>query len=399
MQIKSRRPAVIRGRTALGWKQLVHDRTRFAMAVAGVAFAVLLVFMQLGFMNMLFDTTVIVHRQLDADIVLLSAKARDIANAGTFPRMRFFQALGVEGVAEGEVLYAMNREWIKPTRAEVGERGQMLVLGVRPDFRAFREAGITAQQPRLMETGVALFDRGSRGDYRAFIAAVERGERPQTEIGGRTVTVDGLFRIGSSFGTEGVLIVSDASFFEFAPNRTPAAPSLGLIQVAAGRDVGAVVARIRARLGDGDDTMVMTMPQFIAHSRDRIRRDSPIAVVFGFGMAIGIVVGIVVVAQVLSADVHDHMAEYATFKAMGFTDGYLLGVVVEQSAILTVLGFIPGLLAALGLHQIVGRSVAMNMAMPVDRVLTVLALTAAMCAISGAIAMRRVRTADPADVF
>ncbi len=202
-----------RRRTPLGWKQLVHNPVRLAVATAGVAFAVLLIFMQLGFMNMLFDSTVTIHRQLDADIVLLSSTARDFANPGTFPRRRLLQAVGVPGVADAEPFYVTTRDWIKQSATDRGERGQMLILGVRPDFKAFRDPEISARQHLLVEVGSALFDRQTRGDYTAFRQVIERGERPQTELGGRTVTLVGTMQIGSSFGVEGALVMSDQSFF------------------------------------------------------------------------------------------------------------------------------------------------------------------------------------------
>ncbi|MES2813663.1 MAG: FtsX-like permease family protein [Pseudomonadota bacterium] len=113
----------------------------------------------------------------------------------------------------------------------------------------------------------------------------------------------------------------------------------------------------------------------------------------------GLFVGAIIVVQILSSDVQDHLGEYATFKAIGFTNRYLLGIVYEQSAILTVFGFVPALLLSLLLYRVVGMSVSMDMIMTVDRVALVFVLTALMCAIAGTIAMRRVYSADPAEVF
>jgi putative ABC transport system permease protein len=390
---------VLEGRTALGWLQLIHHPGRFALAIAGVAFAVVLVFMQLGFMNMIFDTTVLLHRQLNADIVLASTKVRDMTSTGTIPRRRLIQAMGVPGVAEAEPLYAAMQDWIRPTdQVGAGERGQMLLLGVRPDFAAFRDAGVTAGQARLTIPGTVLFDRGSRGNFSRVITATEAGEQPSTEMSGRTVTIEGLFRIGSSFGAEGVLITSEDSFFAFTRNRVAQAPSLGLIRVTPGADPAEVAARINAELGTVD-TRALTIQQFIDHSRGYIAQESPISFIFSFGAIIGLVVGATLVVQILAADVQDHMGEYATFKAMGFSNRYLQAVIGEQSLILTVLGFLPGLLIALGCYQIIRVSLAMPVAMPLERVAMVFALTAAMCVTAGLIAMRRVRRADPAEVF
>jgi putative ABC transport system permease protein len=390
---------LIRRRTPLGWKQLVHSRGRLAIATAGVAFAVLLIFMQLGFMNMLFETAVMIHRQLNADIVLVSSTSRDFANPGTFPRSRLLQAVGVPGVADAEALYVTPREWIKQSEANRGERGQMLLIGVRPDFKAFRNPEIAANQHLLVETGTALFDRKTRGNFIPFRQAIEQGERPQTELGGRTVTLVGTMQVGSSFGSEGVLIVSDQTFFEFAINRVPSAPSVGLVNVAPGHDAATVASAIRARFGAYDDTMVMTMEDFIEHSKARMRRDSAISFVFTFGTIIGMIVGVVIVLEILSADVHDHLAEYATFKAMGFTNRALLGVVLEQSLILSIAGFVPGLLVSLGLYAVVRSALTMPIGMTAERLVLVFGLAVTMCAISGALAMRRVQKADPADVF
>lgn len=385
-------------RPFLGWIQLVHARARFATGLAGVAFAVVLVFMQLGFMNMLFDTTVMVHRMLAADLVLVSTKVRDMSSAGTIPRRRLAQALAVDGVADGEVLYVALRDWIKPAGDRPGERGQMMVIGVRPDFAAFRDPAIAAQLPLLHQAGSVLFDAGSRGDYRAFAAAIAAGAQPEAELAGRTARAQGLFRLGSSLGVEGTLITSEDSFFLYAPTRSSGAPSLALLRLVPGARAEDVAARINAAI-DGEDTQAMTMAQFIAHSRGYIARESPVSFIFSLGTAIGLLVGTVVLVQILTAEVQDHLPEYATFLAIGFSRRWLLGIVFEQAAILAVLGFLPGLAIAAALYQLIRSALAIPIALPVGRILLVFLLTVGMCLLSGAMAMRRLRRADPAEVF
>lgn len=384
----------MRGRTALGWIQLVHQPGRFAMALAGVAVAVMLVFMQLGFMNMVFDTTVMVHRLLNADLVLVSPVVRDVAAAGTIPRRRLIQALGVDGVADGEALYSMTREWVKPD----GERGTLLLLGVRPDFDAFTDPAITRAQPLLAQPGTILLDAGARGDYRAVLAGLEAGRDWTTEMGGRRVTVVGQFRLGSSFGNEGLLIASDDTFQALATNRDPGAPNIGLLRLSPGADPQVVKARIAAVL-DPADTRVMTREEFVQRTRGYMARNSPIVIVFSFGLVVGLIVGAMVVAQILTADVQEHMAEYATFRAMGFSSGRILSIVYEQSAILAAIGFPAGLVLALVLYQVIRIAVSMPIAMPVERVVYVLFATFAMCALAGTLATRRARRVDPAEVF
>ena len=113
----------------------------------------------------------------------------------------------------------------------------------------------------------------------------------------------------------------------------------------------------------------------------------------------GFVVGVVIVYQVLSTDVNAHLAEYATFKAMGYRNSYLLGVVFEEAIILAALGFVPSVAIALGLYRLTAAATALPLSLPVARALWVLVLTIVMCGLSGAIATRRLQSADPADIF
>ncbi len=385
---------MIAGRLPLGWIQLAHQPGRFAMALCGVAAAVTLVFMQLGFMNMIFDTTVMVHRLLRADLVLVSPSFRDMMSTGTIPRRRVVQALGVEGVADAEALYTATRDWVKPD----GERGTLLLLATRPDFAAFTDPVITAQQHLLAQPGSILLDAGARGDYRAVLDGLARGEDWRTEMGGRAITVVGRFRLGSSFGNEGVLIASDETLQALALNRAAAAPNIGLVRLAPGADLRATQAAIAAML-DPADTRVLTHAEFVQHTRGYMVSNSPIAIVFGFGLVVGLVVGAMVVTQILTADVQEHMGEYATFKAMGFSNRRILAIVYEQSLLLAALGFPIGLLCALGLYEMIRAAVAMPITMPLSRVAIVFGATFAMCALAGTLATRRARRVDPADVF
>jgi putative ABC transport system permease protein len=107
----------------------------------------------------------------------------------------------------------------------------------------------------------------------------------------------------------------------------------------------------------------------------------------------------VIVYQILYTDVSDHLAEYATLKAMGYKSRFLYSVVLQEAFILAVLGFIPGFALCLGLYKLVRDGTALPMFMTWDRIITVFFLTLIMCIVSGVIAMRRVQAADPADIF
>ncbi len=385
---------MLKGRTPLGWIQLTHNRTRFIVACAGVGVAVILVFMQLGFMNMLFDTTVLLHKQLKADIVLLSVEAKDMNQTGSFARRRLVQTLGVEGVQNAEPLYIATMNWTKPSN---GESGRILMLAVPPDFDGFRDLEVQGQLRKLHRVGSFLFDAGSRGDYQSFINKIATDDQPQVEINHVKATAIGTFKFGASFDIEAIGITSPETFCALNQAYKSGVINIGLIHVAQGYDPVAVAARINASAGE--EIRAMTMADFIKLSRNRLAQDSPIAIVFSFGTVVGLFVGAIIVVQILSSDVQDHLGEYATFKAMGFTNRYLLGIVYEQSTILTVFGFVPAFVLSLGLYQLVGAAAHMQMTMTFDRIVLVFCLTVMMCAVSGTIAIRRIFSADPAEVF
>jgi putative ABC transport system permease protein len=383
------------GHTLFGWVQLAHNKVRFAMALAGVAFAVMLIFMQLGFMNMLFDTTVMLHKTLNADIVLMNPTIREITKPGTLPRRKLIQVLGVPGVESATPLYVGTVEIIRP---DSGLKGQMVLLGIDPDAPPFKDPTVNATVTKVKKLGAALFDRTSRGNFSSYLDRLAQGEEPVAYVAKKNVPIVGTFELGAAFGSDGTFIVSSETFAHLSPAADSGAIGLGLVKVKSGTNQNAIAERLQAELGSSD-VVVMTMDDFILRSRDFLRKDSPIAYIFSFGVIIGLFVGTVIVIQTLSTDVQDHLPEYATFKAMGFSDFRLLTIVYEQSLILTVFGFVPGYLLALGLYQLVKFAVAMPIAMPMDRVIMVFGLTAVMCMIAGTLAMRRLRSADPADVF
>jgi putative ABC transport system permease protein len=365
------------------------------VALLGIAFASLLIFVQLGFMGALFETAVLPHRALSADIVISSASMRQLDGAGTFPRRRLLQALEVPGVAEATPLYYGSLDWLNPV---TNKRAKLGVFGVDPDADVFRNPEVRAQMWQLRLPDTLLFDRSSRGDWGAVIRRVAAGEAVTTEVSGRTATIAGLFAQGASFGVDGSVVTSESTWLNFNVARAAGTVTLGLVRVAPGQDPAAVAAALRRHLPPGD-VRVQTYPDFIESEQAFLRTDSPIAFIFTFGAVMGFVVGTAITYQVLSGDVNDHLAEYATFKAMGYSHAYLLGVVFEEALILAVLGFIPSLAAALALYASLASATSMPIDMPFERPILVFAATLAMCFGSGALATRKLAAADPAEVF
>ena len=384
----------LRRRTPLGWLQLSREKSRLLVALSGIAFADVLMFMQMGFQTALYDSNTRLHRSLQADIVLTSPQARSMQNMPPFSRRRLYQAMDIPGVYSAEAMYINNIIWKNPqTRRETSVQ----VIGFNPDKPAFDLPDVNQQLQSIKLPDTVLFDRSARGDYQQAVAEIDQGKKITTEIEGRTITISGLFTVGASFGSDGSLITSDQNFLRLFSPRPSSSISLGLIQVKPGYDPKKVAVQLQAYLRN--DVKVMTHAEFIEFENNFWRTNSPIGFIFSLGVSMGFAVGVILVYQVLSTDVNAHVREYATFKALGYNNSYLLIVVFEEALILAALGFIPGVAVSLGLYHITRTATNLPMYMTLVRGLQVLVLTIIMCSISGAIATRKLRSADPADMF
>jgi len=381
-------------RTPIGWLQLRRNKARFFVALGGIAFADLLMFMQLGVLGAALDTSALLNNLLQADIVLISPEARDIQNSATIPRSRLYQAEGQPGIASGTAMYLGFLDWRSPFNAE---RRSMLIVGTDPDNPGIGLVDVQRQKESLKRPDTVIFDRLSRGNYPVTLKQLDKGQPVTAEIDRRTLTVIGTFRLGAAFGLDGTLIGSETTFLHLFPTRSPKSITLGLLRVSPGQDPIAVAALLKSKMAD--DVDVMTRAEFVQHAKTYQGKHTPIGFIFGLGTVMGFIVGMVMVYQVLSTDVADHLAEYATFKAMGFTNTYLVGIIVEECFILATIGFIPGLIAGEGLMKLMHIATALPTSLPFSRMVLVFLLTFVLCMASGVIASRRLRKADPAEVF
>jgi putative ABC transport system permease protein len=116
-------------------------------------------------------------------------------------------------------------------------------------------------------------------------------------------------------------------------------------------------------------------------------------------VGMGLIVGIVVVYQILYTSITQCLPEYATLKAMGYKDGFFFGLIVRQAFLLALLAYVPGILVAHLLYLITRHSTLLPIFMTAQRALFVFGLTVFMCCFSGFIATRKLRDADPAEIF
>ncbi|MCA6256281.1 MAG: FtsX-like permease family protein [Phenylobacterium sp.] len=377
----------------LAWRQLTHQPARLASAAAGVVFACLLVFMQLGFHDALFDSATSTARAIRGDIMVFSRQSETTSRTSGLPRARLMQALADPDVNRVTPVYLGQAIWKNP---ETAVRRSIMVLGADPDSGVFALEGVRAVAERLRQRDTLLFDALSRPEYGPIGERLARGAAT-VEVANRTTEVVGLFRLGASFAADGNLLTSDVNFHRLVRDRTPDMVDVGAVFLNAGADVNAVKARLQRLLPD--DVRVLTRDEFIASERAYWANSAAIGFIFLFGVGMGLVVGFVIVYQILFTDVANHLSEYATLKAMGYTDRYLLAVVFSEALMLAALGFVPGLALSWWLFGISAEATFLPMLLRPDMAAFVFALIFAMCAASGAVAVRKLRDANPADMF
>lgn len=390
----SRLLTAIFGRLPIGWLQLIHSKTRFAAALAGVSFATLLVFMQLGILGALNRSTVAPYDFFNADIMISADDSNMLTDGSNVARTRMFQALSVPGVADGAALFIGMMEF----KLADGTASSLQTFGIDTGKGSFLSPAIATQLHLLRDENTALIDTATRGVDPDVFAKLAAGHPFAFEIADKTMTAVGTLELGGSFFTDGTMFVSDQTFLRFFGKRTSGAPNQILINVQNGISPDVVAARLRDAL-PAASVKVQTRSDAIKADLAYQTTQRPTGIIFGFGVLIGVIVGIVIVYQVLSTDVADHLREYATFKAMGYAQSFFLGIVFEEALVLGIFGFIPGLIVSFGLYA--GMRAATGLPIHMDGTLIIIVFVGTLiaCAISGAIATRRLAGADPADLF
>ncbi|MDE2039827.1 MAG: ABC transporter permease DevC [Elusimicrobia bacterium] len=382
------------GRVFLSWLQLSREKRRLAAAIAGIAFAVVLMLVQLGFKQTLIQSASLLYSHLTCDLVMISPEYEYVLATGTFDQHRLYQALGFPGVESVSFLNAALVSWKNPSTLE--DR-VILLLGFKPRAGVFDLPDIDRGALALRDPEAVLFDSGSRSEFGPVAEEFRAGRPPTTEIEGRRVRVAGLFRIGTSFGVDGTVLTGDLNFARLAPGWKTGRISLGLIDLRPGVDAGKVRDALAARLARG--ARVLTREQFMALERSYWVENTPVGFIFNLGVLMGLIVGCIIVYQILYTDVSDHLREYATLKAMGYPDRYFFFLVLQEALILSLLGFLPGALVSQCVYGVAASATLLPLRMTPGRLLAVYALTALMCAASGVLATRRLRLADPAEIF
>lgn len=386
---------------SLAWSNLRHEKIRTAVAVAGVTFAVVLMFMQLGFLGAVERTATVIYQALDFDILLRSPTYLHLSDPRAFPMQRIGQAASYPGVDVVEPFYITINGFQNP---ETLQRWSILTMGVRPGTKPFRVATIEREVQRLTNSSSAIIDRKSQAKYGPAngVAFSNADIGRATEIGDKQTRLVGTFELGTGLAANAAAILTDNGFARVSPRRTVEQVSLGLVKVAGNpsRDRLQDIADSLGKAMSGQkDVVVMTREEAIRRERRYWLFDKSIGIIFLMGVVVAIIVGLAIVYQVLSGDVSRHLGEYATLKAMGYSNNYLTGVVVRQAVILAIIGFAVGWLVSLALFAVTSIGAGIPIRMDLRITVFVFIATLVMCCCSGIGALRKAHRAQPADLF
>ena len=374
--------------TLLAWRILLHEKGRNALAVAGIFIAILMIFLQLGFYASVPRAGMLVYNQLAFDIMLTSSDYVFQEQSYDFPRQRLYQALSIPEVASVSPMYQGEAQWLNTTDRL---RRDVFVMGFRLDDDSVRVPDIRRQRSLLQRNDTVLVDNMTLPMY-----------GPQTsghvvEIADRAVEIAGSYLLGTGFLGLGAVVTSDLNFVRIFPGRSLDRINLGLVTLKDASDPAPAAARLRALLPP--DTRVFTRAELDAYEETFWRKRTSTGLVFGFGVIVSVVVGMVILYQTLATQIIRHLPQYATFKAIGYTDGYLQRVVLSLALITAGVAFVPALATAVMAYDKLRTLARLPIEMTPARVVMVLAIALTMSGATALLAVSKVRRVDPADLF
>lgn len=372
----------------VAWRILLDEKSRSALAIAGTFIAILLVFLQLGFYFSVPKGGWQFYNKMQFDLMLTSSAYISQGRSNAFPRRRIYQAMEAPGVETATALYQASADWI----SQEGRRARtVFVMGFDPDKPVFDVPGIIAARDLMRTRDTILVDSSSRAD----LGPLQIG-RP-VEINRRSVTIGGIYDLGLGFLGLAVAVLSDQNFIRLFPDRGLEAVNLGLVKLKADADPELVAAQLRRIIPP--DTQVLTRDQLADHEAAFWVSQTSTGLVFGFGVIVAFIVGLVILNQTLSSEISRNLPEYATLKAMGYADRDIAGIVVCLALSIAAIAYVLACLVAAALYAIVRQMTPMPIEMTGTRAGGVLVLVAVMSVGSALFALRALRRADPVDLF
>jgi putative ABC transport system permease protein len=373
---------------ALAWRILTHDKGRTALALVGIFMAILLVFIQLGLFFAVPQGGMLLYDNMRFDLLLVSDQYAYQAQPGAFSASRLAAVRGSADVAAATPLYFGTAKW---KGGKGGAWPDLFVIGYDPASGALTAAEIDAQRAVLARPDTMLVDTATR----PIFGPLATGR--VIEIGDRKMTIGGTYVLGTGFMGLGVALVDTANFARLFPRRPADLVNLGAITLKPGIDPERAAASLEKLAGPG--IRIFTRAQLAAREAAYWTTRTSVGLIFGSGLLISVVVGIMVVYQIVSAQVSRQLPQFATLKAIGYADRALAATVAAMALVIAAAGFGPALAAAIWVYRLIRAQTLLPVVMTLGHAAVVLAAALVMAAVSALLALGGLRRADPADVF
>jgi putative ABC transport system permease protein len=370
------------------WRILTYEMGRTTLAVGGIFIALLMIFLQLGFYVSVPEGGMQVYNGLRFDLLLVSRDYVYQAESYEFPRRRLYQALSLPEVESAEPVYQGDGHWLN---ADGHESRDIFIFGVRARHGIFAAPEIDQHVAELRRPDTILVDNQTL----PMFGALTPGRK--VEINHRGVEIAGTYRLGTGFIGLGAAITSDVNFIRIFPQRTLAAVNLGLVTLRPGSDADRAAARLRAMLPS--DTEVFTHAQLPDHEVEYWNKRTATGLIFGFGVVVSVIVGIVILYQTLATQIARQLPQYATLKAMGYGDADLRRIVIYLALLVSSVALVPAIAAAIAIYGKVRVVTRLPIEMTLSRLIAVTLAAILMSLASSLLAVRGVGRADPADLF
>lgn len=384
----------------LAYRQLTHRWAKLAGALLGVCVAVVLMFTQIGFRNALYDSAVAIPTALDADLFIAGPTFHSWADSPPwFPRSVLFEAEGVAGIRTVTPLYSTAIQIASP---DDGHSLSSFLLAFPPHSPVFLRADINRNLQEIVLSNRAILDRRSRDDFSLISDQVKRsGMASLTYLNAsdslrRIIEVTQMFELGPSFTIDGTMITSDLNFYRLTSIPLDRV-GLGVVRLAAGADPKEVKAAIQKKIGTR--AKVFLKGEFIANEKSYYAHETPVGYIFQLGIVVGILVGIVFISQALHGIVQDNIKEYATLRAMGYQQSFFVMLVASISLAISSIAYVPSALASWGIYAIASSATHLPLQMKPGDMFSIFCIVVVMGIVATLLAIRKLQTADPVDLF
>ena len=370
----------------LARKNLLHDKLRFFITVSGVAFAVTLVFVQVGLFMGLLDNATVTIEHLDADLWVTSKNTANVDFAQTFPETAVQRVRSVPGVLRADNLIV----WFMTVALPTGAKEGTLTYALEDFPRWGLPWKVTAGNLQDLRRGRYFFlDESARKRYGAF----ETGD--YREVVGTRLKIIGKSRDALSFSTTPISFMDFRLAQELNPDELRGNTTYILIKVAPGADVEAVRREVQRRVPYND---VFTRKEWADRSRRYWIESTGLGLNLAMTVFLGCLVGIVVVAQTLYTSTMEHLKEFGTVKAIGGSNRDIYGILAKQATISAIFGFLLGGAMAWLLRPAMA-SIDLKLIIQPLFAATVAVGTVVLCLAASLISFRKVAGIDPALVF